>query len=159
MKTFIIKPKKLIFKTKVRLACTSCKRYGFKATCPPNVESIDYYKKALKTYKHCVICYDEFKLENDNWGNSGMKSSLAIHKYLLKRRDELVKTGRYFYAIFGAGSCKLCEQCSFPCRNPKDSLIPLEGTGIDVVATLKGRINIEFPVTDTFYRIGAIFYG
>lgn len=159
MKTFKIKPKKLIFNSKVSLACQSCKHYGYKATCPPHIESIDYFKKLLTSYKYCIICYDEFKVDYQNWQALGKQSSKKLHEYLLRRRAGLIKTGHYFYAIFGAGSCKLCNMpCSFPCRKPSSSLIPLEATGMDVVATLKNKIDIKFPVKDTFYRVGAIFY-
>ena len=158
MKTFRIKPHHMIFHEKVRQACKSCKHYGKKATCPPYAESIDYYKKLFESYTHCVICYKEFKADQTNWQEVSRQSSLELHKFLLKRRQDLIDSGHYFYAIFGAGSCKLCKECTIPCKNPGQSIMPLEGTGLDVVATMKSRIDIKFPVKGTFYRVGAIFY-
>jgi len=159
MKTIRVDPKKLIFNPKVILACKSCKHYGFKATCPPYIEQTNYFKKVLPTYKSCVICFDKFEADYENWKVVGKQSSIKIHNYLKERRAELIKAGHYFHAIFGAGSCKLCDECSVPCRLPNESVIPIEGTGIDVVATLKQyNINIKFPIKDNFYRIGMILY-
>jgi len=159
MKTFKISPKKLVFDAKVALACKSCKHYGFKATCPPYIENMEYFRKVLPNYKHCVICYKEFEADHDNWQKVGQQSSMVIHNYLIKRRAKLLKSGHYFCTILGAGSCKLCKKCQIPCKFPGKSVVPVEGTGINVVATLKKyNFNISFPVKDKFYRIGAIFY-
>lgn len=159
MRTMRISPKNLVFKQKVRESCKQCKNYGFKATCPPYIADISYYEKLLKSYKYCVLCFDIFEAEQENWKECGKNSSLAIHKFILKRQKGLIRAGYYFYALFGAGSCKLCDNCTIPCRNPQNSLIPLEGTGIDVVETMKKYgVNIKFPVNSNFYRIGAIFY-
>ena len=159
MITMNINPKKLIFNSKATLACKSCKHYGFKATCPPYVESMEYFKKVLTSYRSGRICYDKFETDYKNWQEMGKQSSLKIHKYLLMRRKELIERGNYFHIILGAGSCKLCDDCSVPCKNPANSIIPVEGTGIDVVATLKQyNIDIKFPIKENFYRIGMILY-
>jgi predicted metal-binding protein len=113
----------------------------------------------LTTYKHGRIFYEEFKAEQDRWEELGKISSLSIYVALLRERQQLFNTGHYFCTILGAGSCKLCEKCTFPCSHPEKSIIPLEGTGIDVVATLKKHnIDIKFPIKDYFYRIGMILY-
>lgn len=159
MKTIKINPKKLIFDSKATLACKSCKHYGFKATCPPYVESLEYFKKVLTTYNYGISYIEEFEVNQEMWEETGKISSLSIYAALLKKREELFGTGHYFCTMLGAGSCKLCKSCTFPCKHPEKSIIPLEGTGVDVVATLqKYNIKIEFPIKDTFYRIGMILW-
>ena len=148
------------FSYKIRESCKSCKRYGKKATCPPNIESVDYYNKVLSSYKNGILIIEKFPVDNlENWQALGKESSLVIHKTLLKMREELLKQGK-FAVIFGAGSCKNCETCAFPCRFPEKSVVPIEATGIDVVKLVKyaTKINIVFPVTTDFYRVGIILF-
>jgi predicted metal-binding protein len=149
----------LIFDLKVVESCKNCKRYGTKASCPPYVFDSYYYQKLLPTYRYGVVYYEQFNSLSNTWVENGKNSSLALQKFLLARRDELFQQGRVFVTAFGSGSCKLCTECSFPCRLPNKALVPLEATGLDVVKTVKKfGVNIKFPVTDSFYRIGAIFY-
>ena len=153
-----INPKDLHFSLKAREMCKSCKRYNEKATCPPHVESVEYYQKLLPTYTHGLLYYEKFD-KSDDWVQQGKDSSLTIHNALLKKRDELFNAGVYFINIFGAGSCKICDKCAFPCRFPAKSIIPLEGTGVNVVELMaKYGIKVSFPITDTLYRIGVVLY-
>jgi len=159
----------LIFDNKVREACKSCKRYTKKATCPPYVETVEYYKSILPKYKYGKIFYKRFEVPKDYTeptdeeskpNTLGRKSSLEIHNHLLKERMKLNKEGHYFVVILGSGSCKLCTTCDFPCAFPAQSVIPMEGTGMDVFAMMKkqGINDINFPINSYFYRVGCILY-
>jgi len=162
MKQLEINPKEdLFFDLKVREMCKSCKRFGKKATCPPRIESVEYYSKLLPQYEHGIIYYEKFYVGNGKyWIEKGKKSSLEIYEKVIHERNKLIAVhGHYFFIAFGAGSCKLCDECLFPCRNPQESLIPFEATGIDIVKVMgKQGILIKFPIKTTFYRIGALFY-
>lgn len=160
MEIIKIKPSYLSFNKKTEIACRTCKRYGFKATCPPNIDT-KYYKEMIGSYTYGILCYKkyEYDLKKVSWKEAGKESSLDLMQEIWAYRDKLFNEGHYYILAFGAGSCKLCKECSFPCRNPHKSLIPLEGIGVDVVKTMKHfHININFPVTSPFYRVGAIFY-
>jgi len=161
MEELIINPKEdLIFDYKVIEQCKSCKRYGKKATCPPNISSTYIYQKLLPSYKYCKFFYYKFDIEDfDNWKIDGRNSSIKLANYVRGRRDELVQQGHYFCIAFGAGSCKVCDSCSFPCRYPDKALIPLEATGLHIIEILdKFGIKLEVPIKETFYRVGAVFY-
>lgn len=152
-------PKNLIFDYKVREACKNCKRYSVKATCPPFVESVDYYKKVLKSYKKGIFIIIKFNIDNpENWKQLGSESTNYMNNSVLNKRNQLISDGHYFCIGFGAGSCKNCEKCSFPCRMPDKSLIPIEATGVDVVKSIKKHAKINFPVKKHFFRIGVILY-
>jgi predicted metal-binding protein len=149
------------FKDKVREQCKSCKRYGYKATCPPHVESVEYYKHLLPKYEKGVLFILEFNVASlKSYKEIGKSSSLALWEAVTKYRDSLIREGVTYYNAFGAGSCKLCESCKFPCRFPSKSLIPLGATGLDVIEFVKDvtKIEIKFPVVDKFYRVGGVFY-
>lgn len=150
------------FNLKANQACKSCKRYNKSAKCPPYIRDISYYKELLPTYKYGVIVYDTFPSNKDTWEVDGRASSLVIHKKILDLRDELFYEGVYYSIALGAGSCKYCEKCTIPCRYPNKSIVPIEGTGIDVVNLMKSfNIGIKFPVEeqDDYYRIGMLLYG
>jgi predicted metal-binding protein len=162
VKEIKINPKKdLIFDLKVREMCKSCKRYGKKATCPPHVESFEYYEKLLPQFKNGIIYYKKFNVGNrKNWIKKGKQSSLEIYEKIIYERDRLITIrGHYFFIGFGAGSCKLCDKCTFPCKNPGRSLIPFEATGVDRVRIMENLgVKINVPIKKYFYRIGALFY-
>jgi predicted metal-binding protein len=155
-----INPKEdLVFDLKVIEACRSCKRFGMKATCPPHILDREYYFKLLPSYTYGIICYEKFDATKESWEKVGKLSSLKMQKYLLKKRDELFFKGHYFVTAYGSGSCKICKECAFPCRHPNKSLVPLEATGVNVVAVMKKQgIDINFPVKNEIYRIGVLLY-
>ena len=156
MKCVKVKRKDLIFDNKAVEQCKSCKRYGKKATCPPYAVSI----KDLK-YKYGLMCYKKFKIDDiKNWKKLSIESSLMLHNLLIDKRNQLFLEGHYFAVAFGAGSCKLCVKCSFPCRFPERSITPVEAIGLNIVKLMKKycKINLKFPVKKYFYRVGMILY-
>lgn len=162
LKKLMINPKEdLIFDLKVREMCKWCKRYGKKATCFPYIESVEFYSNLLPKYNNGTIFYDFFLTSDKNKEQIGKESSLMIHRKIISERHRLFFEGHYLIIGFGAGSCKLCDKCSFPCRLPAKALIPIEATGMDVVKVMKKfGVEVKFPVEKLTYicRIGAIFY-
>ena len=161
---FTPKHLKPYFTNKTREMCKFCKRYGKIATCPPYVDSVEYYEKLLPTYKHGQFIMIETTISFDgaeNWETLGRKSSLELHNKLTEKRLKLFSTGKLSTA-FGAGSCKICKTCHFPCAFPDKSIIPIEATGLNVVKAVKGLFNIDvkFPVEQygKFFRIVVILY-
>jgi len=147
---------------KIRELCKSCKRYGYKASCPPYIESVDYYKELLPSFDYGILIYKKFIIDDlSKWEELGKTSSLEIHNELLKMRTQLLNEGK-FGVIYGAGSCKVCSKCSFPCRFPDKAITPLEGTGVNIIKLMKDltKINLKYPVEKYgyFYRIGAVFF-
>lgn len=148
------------FDNKVREMCKSCKRFGASAQCPPHLESVEYYKKLLPSYKYGIIYYETFDCSNkENWKEIGRASSLFLSEHLLKVRTKLFSEGHTFINVFGAGSCKVCEKCQFPCRFPDKAVVPLEATGLNVVDFMKEfDVFIKFPIDNEFMRIGMVLY-
>jgi predicted metal-binding protein len=150
----------LVFSEKVVEACHSCKRFGKKASCPPYIAGIEFYRKLLPTYKKGILFLSEFEAILGKEMIMGRVSSIEMARDVFYLRNELFNEGHYLVAPFGAGSCKFCKECSFPCRSPESRLVPLEATGVDVVALVKKLVGftLEFPVKLKFHRVGAIFY-
>jgi len=164
MKKFKFNPKLLtgFFDEKIRENCKNCKRYGKKTSCPPNIDSVEYYRTLLPRYSHGVLLVEKIIIDDiSNWAQLGTKSSLIIHEELLDIRKGLLQEGK-FALIFGAGSCKNCLNCSLPCKVPEKSVIPIEATGINVIEIVESIANVKivFPVESQkyFYRIGMVLY-
>jgi predicted metal-binding protein len=152
--------KELVFDIKVCEACKSCKRYGLTGCCPPNIGEFGYYRKLLKRYTYGKVFVEKFIVTDaTKYKEVGRKSSLELHKVLLKEREQLLDKGHYFNVILGGGSCKYCKECVIPCRMPHFRAIPIEATGINVVETLnKMGMFIKFPVKQKFYRVGIVLW-
>jgi predicted metal-binding protein len=149
------------FDLKVREQCKSCKRYSFSAQCPPHLESVEYYKSILPLYNYGLIFYETFNTDLSNWEHLGKVSSLKIYNRLIDKRKELLEEGHVYIIGFGAGSCKLCNECAYHCKKPSESFAPIEGCGIDVIKLMKHfDIDIVFPVNNKFKfaRVGMILY-
>jgi predicted metal-binding protein len=152
--------KELIFDLKVVEACKACKRYGLTGCCPPNIGTFEYYKKLLKRYTYGKVFVEKSViLDPAKWQEVGRKSSLDLHKVLLKERKKLLDKGHYFNVMLGGGSCKYCKECKIPCQMPQFRAIPIEATGINVIETLnKMGLFLKFPVKKIFYRVGMILW-
>lgn len=162
MKLITFNPKilKQYFDPKIRLACYSCKRYGKVSRCPPLIESVEYYSNLLPSFNSGALIIEKFEITSKNdWNKLSKKSSLIMQSEIIKLRDLLSLKGIISFGLT-AGACKFCKKCSYPCVFPQKGLIPLEGTGINVINLAKMfGYNLYFPVTKNFYRIGMILYS
>ncbi len=143
-----------------RTKCKNCKRYTKSGSCPPYLPDLIYYQETFISFMHGIIIIKKFNIDTpQNWKELGRMSSEEIRKELY-HLVKYIKPKRH--EIFGAGSCKNCIKCSIPCINPERRLIPLEGTGLNVVKLINEVANIElkFPVENQgfFYRIGLLLY-
>jgi len=155
----IVNPSDVIFDVRARFKCHSCKRYGQKCTCPPNIPDIDYFKALFSSYHWALFVGIKRKVKPKEWEAVGKESSRTLHKMLLELEKQAFNRGCVFAISFIGGSCKMCETktCSLPCKNPSVGRIPIEGTGVNVVETCKRLdVDIRFPVVlnETFWRVG-----
>jgi predicted metal-binding protein len=162
---FEINPNNLIkyFDTRVRNWCEKCKRFNHYSCCPPLIESMDYYKNLIINYNKGFIIIKDFEIDDiKKWKELSKESSETIRNeiYTIKNHLHLKNTLQ-----FGAGSCKYCQSCIYPCRFPKYQLIPIEGIGINVIKLIfditYGLIRIKFPVEKYgyFYRVGMVIWN
>jgi len=147
----------------VRELCKECKRYGEKDSCPPYLPEIDVYIDRFKQYKNGTLIIKKFIIDDiKNWKELGKNSSEELRRDILDLVDELKYEQYNNIDYYGAGSCKNCIKCSHPCRFPNKQLIPIEGTGINVVKLVEdtANITIKFPVENYgyFYRVGLVLY-
>jgi len=126
----------------VRQKCEfGCTQYGKKYTCPPYVQPPKQTRKILKEYnKALIIKFGEIK-DRMEWR--------GIQKLMAELEREAFLSGLYKAFAYGAGTCKLCDNCSADqvqsptqfdkreCANRRIARPSMEGVGIDVYQTAK----------------------
>lgn len=155
---FFCEPKDIIFDDRAILQCFNCKNYGVKHTCPPYDFNI-IWKNMFSKYSKCAFVYvvESFSTKEE-FDVVRISSTNRLHKNLLELEKYCFSLGCYYSTAFIGGSCKLCKSCSSDkCRQPEKSRIPLEATGVDVMATIKKLgLNLAFPVKEKLYRVGLL---
>lgn len=144
----------------IREYCSSCKRFNTKACCPPHVESVEYYRDFVQNYNKGLLVIAKFKIDDiKNWVQLGKNSSETLRKHMINLKSYLLENEKDVI-FFGAGSCKHCARCTFPCIFPEHRLIPIEAMGMNVVGLVwdVAKILIKFPVEEYFYRVGVILW-
>ncbi len=126
----------------VRQKCEfGCTQYGKKYTCPPYVQPPKETRKRLKEYdKALIIKFGEIK-DSMEWRD--------IQKLMAELEREAFLNGLYKAFACGAGTCKLCDECTADqiqtptlfdkrkCVYRRIARPSMEGVGIDVHQTAK----------------------
>lgn len=152
--------KNLVFEERVKLLCFHCEKYNQSFTCPPRIPNLDY-KKIVNEFNNCAVVFCSMNCNQSDFHQIRLKSTLLLHKGLLKLEDILRKNNYPVILSFIGGSCKLCKGgCSGEkCRNPYLARIPIEAAGINIIDSLKSiGINVKFPIKDVLNRYGLIFW-
>ncbi|MGV8108422.1 DUF2284 domain-containing protein [Methanospirillum sp.] len=153
----------IIFDFRTTYKCMSCKKYGKKPTCPPNIPDFEYFKKLIRCYKFGLIigkkyCYSN----NDDFNKVRSESGPRLQNILLSLEQQAFQRNYYWAISFIGGSCRGCKACDPQnpiCQTPERGRIPMEAIGIDVVKTCQNMgISISpFPLSvegGILYRIG-----
>jgi predicted metal-binding protein len=134
---------KMVFEERVKYLCLNCNNYGLNWRCPGKIPQLDW-QKIFQEYNNIVLLmYKSQVLNNENlFQIERVKSTNLVHKTLLKMEEYLWNSGMFMRSSFIGGSCKLCKNgcASDKCRNPLQARIPLEGTGCNVMETVKNII-------------------
>ena len=122
------------FEHEVREMCAAnrCGLYGKKWCCPPGCGTEEECKEKCMKYKNVFVFSTKYDLE-DSFDFEGMERARKAHD---KTDEELLSLLDIPCELAGAGSCTLCEQCTYPdapCRFPDKARCSVEACGIDVV--------------------------
>jgi predicted metal-binding protein len=152
---------------RVRMKCLvpRCEHYGNNLMCPPNLPSVDEFRKALSLYKIAILV--QCRIENipmpegkeltqlaiDKSYRAAMAQSMkAMSEILSAMEKECLGMGYRFAMGLGGGACAYCAQCVGPggtCRHPFKARPSIEAMGVDVVATAaKAGAPVQFPAKE-----------
>lgn len=151
----------IIFDHKVRNYCAEnkCNKYNKSWCCPPAIKEIDLYLDKTREFKKAIIFSETFSYNEKDPDDAYRKMKIFQDKSI-KLKEELISQKKVFL-IYGAGTCMICPQCSYPdypCLHEGKPVISMEAIGIDVFKTLKNN-KIEYPnIPNTITFYGCIFY-
>lgn len=149
----------IIFEERVHLNCFYCGKYNNNWKCPPKIPILDY-QKIISEYSNVAIVAINMAVDN-NFDNVRTESTNNLHHALLMLEKELWNKNNSLAVSFIGGSCKLCKNgcAEDKCRQPSLARMPIESTGINVIATLKNiDVGIVFPIKDNLSRYGMLLW-
>ncbi|UMZ74871.1 DUF2284 domain-containing protein [Natranaerofaba carboxydovora] len=155
----LIKTRKITVDERVRFQCShlGCGSYG-KPMCPPNLPSIDEFKRFLAGYSFGIIVQLAKDIPDTTPADEAKEiyNDLAVdlHRLILKGERKAFSEGFPFAGGFIGGACKLCKACKTPCINKDDARPSMEGMGIDVLETCR-----QFGLDVTFDKSRIIWTG
>ena len=121
--------------------------------CPPNLISLDEFRKALALYSKGILIQVETDLDSrdkakrdlderlcSDLDSRSAKWKLKLHRIVNEIETLAFKQGGYLAAGFIGGDCALCERCvaikgETNCRFPFKARPSMEAMGIDVIKT------------------------
>lgn len=123
----------LEFKDEVRAMCEAnrCGAYNKSWSCPPGCGTIEECSARAKEYQKAVVVEYIGTLE-DSFDIEGMEAASSKYKELFGEMTNILR-GDYDLFAMGAGSCTICEKCTYPdspCRFPEKVNPSMEACGL-----------------------------
>ncbi len=133
-----IEAKDIVVAQWVRFRCMfGCPHYGKRATCPPNVPSVDECRQMISEYRQAAVFHFEKKLDKPEDRNAW---SRPIFLKLVDLERKVFLAGHYkavLLSFAACGSCETCEPDRRNCRNPMVARPSAEAMGIDVYTSVR----------------------
>ncbi len=147
-KAKIIPVSSIVIDERVRLKCLVplCDKYNQNLMCPPNLPSVEEFRKSLKKYSKALFVQLAFRKKGKISKIEMRRYGLRLHKIIHQLERKALFLGFPLAAGLIGGSCKLCRRCAGPagpCRHPLMARPSIEGMGIDVIQTAK-KIGLPF---------------
>lgn len=142
---------------RVRLKCTIplCQNFGRHLMCPPNLISLDDFRRALKAYRLALLVQLEADVGSEDKSRRRLDGKLAgqlqkktgahemekrLHAIVSDLEAMAFKNGFYLAAGLIGSECLLCEKCvgqssNEACRHPFQARPSMQAVGIDVIKT------------------------
>ncbi len=152
----------VIVDERVRLKCQVplCDSYNKNLTCPPNVPSVDEFRKILARFSRAILVQTSSPLKEIS--EDAFASARKLHELINLGENEAFNAGFRFATGLIGSCCRLCDECvgvnqGQICRYPFKARPSMSAMGIDVIATTeKAGMPVAFPVTETVTWTGVI---
>ena len=127
----VVKADSIVTAAWVRLKCQfGCGGYNTSYCCPPHTPTPQQTQEVISCYTRALLIHCQ----------SDVRPSAIVTK--LER--EIFLNGFYKALGFGAGPCRLCQECNLEqCIQPENARPSMEACGIDVYATAHAN---GFPI-------------
>lgn len=124
-------------KEDVRGMCekNTCGRYGKSWSCPPGCGTLPECEEKIRKYQEGILLQTVGDLE-DEFDGEGMMEASEKHTENMLRFRELLLREVPGALVLGAGSCRICKECTYPespCRFPESRIESMEANGMLVL--------------------------
>jgi len=164
----LIPVKKIVVDERVRLKCQVplCDTYGRNLMCPPNLPSVDEFRKALSHFSEAVLLQVSAPITQQSGGKLSedvFGPAKKLHELVNMGEKMAFQGGLHFATGLIGGCCRLCDECvavqgETKCRFPFKARPSMEAMGIDVFSTLRraGLPVSGLPIGDRVTWTGVI---
>jgi predicted metal-binding protein len=140
-----------------------CGQYGKNHMCPPAIREVSEWIKEIAEYKSGVIVTKVYQTKGSYDFKAMFEGIKDFQKKLLDLKEDLTKQFPALkHLLLGAGSCFICEKCSYidgdPCRFPEKTFPSVEACGVDVMSLTKSAGVKYNNGKNTVTYIGVILY-
>lgn len=149
-------PKDIIVGRWVRFKCMfGCASFNTRASCPPNVPSVEECRNFFNEYENGLIIHISGKLEDPQVRGEW---SRKINNELVKVEREVFLLGNRKAFILTMDECQICKECAVlreECKNKMLSRPSVESLGVDVFETVRRQgfpIEVLKDYSDTMNR-------
>jgi len=150
----LIPVKKIVVDERVRLKCQIplCDTYGRNLMCPPNLPSVEDFRKALSRFSEAILLQVSAPIPQQSGGKLSedvFVPAKKLHELVNMGEKMAFEGGLHFATGLIGGCCRLCEECvavqgETKCRFPFKARPSMEAMGIDVFSTLE---KVGLPVS------------
>jgi len=127
------------FEESLRSMCemNTCGHYDKSWVCPPACGTVEELKDKVLSFSDSVLLQKVYKIE-DSFDFEGMMAGQEDFDKLFTEMMDYTceKIGSDYYSL-KAGSCHLCEECTYPdtpCKYPEKARPSIEACGINVTS-------------------------
>jgi len=164
----LIPAKSIVVDERVRLKCQIplCDTYGRNLMCPPNLPSVEDFRRALERFSRAVLIQVTASIPEPSGGKLSedvFAPAKKLHGLVNMGEKLAFEGGLHFATGLIGGCCRLCEECvaaqgEIKCRFPFKARPSMEAMGIDVFSTLEnaGLPVAGLPVCDRVTWTGLI---
>ncbi|MGI5991996.1 MAG: DUF2284 domain-containing protein [Methanosarcina sp.] len=135
LKAYFVDAGDIPVENRIALKCAyGCRGYGKRLSCPPNVMSVEDFRKIIAEYNSALLLVDERDTSQipdilEVWGEIRKDS---FHK-MLELEYEAFREGFTFAHLLRPGSCNECDICNLEkCINPELRRFAPEAVGINL---------------------------
>jgi predicted metal-binding protein len=113
-------------------AVDKCATYDKSWSCPPACGTLDEFRELFPRYSSGYVLQTVGEME-DEFDFESMVKTGELHGRRFYELVDKVKSQRDDVFFLSAGTCRLCETCSYPdapCRHPERMYPSMEATGL-----------------------------
>lgn len=160
LKAYLVDAEDIPVENRIALKCAyGCRGYGKRLSCPPNVVSVEEFRKIIEEYNSVLLLIDERDTSQmsdilEAWGEIRKDS---FHK-MLELEHEAFREGFTFAHLLRPGSCNECDICNLKeCIKPELRRFAPEAVGINLQKAMeKAGLVLEFCKPEKIVCVGVL---